>query len=99
LTFNVQVRRAAELDFAEAQVWYENQRPGLGAEFQSEISQIISVLAQTPLIYPVLYKDVGRAIIHRFPYLMWYRVVGKTVTVVACTHVRQDPEKATKRLI
>ncbi len=32
----MQVRRAAELDVAEAQVWYETQRAGLGADFHSE---------------------------------------------------------------
>jgi hypothetical protein len=41
---------------------------------------------------------VRRAVVHRFPYSLWYRVVNETVTVVACTHVRKDPEKVIKRL-
>jgi hypothetical protein len=59
LNFNIQVRRAAELDLAEAEIWYENQRPGLGAEFLSEISRIFTVLGQTPLLYPVLHRECG----------------------------------------
>jgi hypothetical protein len=51
LSFDVQIRRAAELDVAEAQLWYESQRGGLGGEFYSEVSQIIDRLAETPLIY------------------------------------------------
>lgn len=98
MKYNVHVRRAAELDIAEAQVWYDNQRPGLGTEFHSEISRIFAVLADTPLIYPVLYRDVRRALIHRFPYLLWYRAVSKDVSVLACTHARQDPQKMTRRL-
>lgn len=98
MNFNIQVRRAAELDLAEAEIWYENQRPGLGAEFLSEISRIFTVLGQTPLLYPVLHRDVRRAIVPRFPYLLWYRVMNQNVTVLACTHVRQDPEKVIKRL-
>ncbi|MGH9883769.1 MAG: type II toxin-antitoxin system RelE/ParE family toxin [Pyrinomonadaceae bacterium] len=98
MSFKVQVRRAAELDVAEAQVWYETQRSGLGAEFHSEISQIFTVLSETPLIYPVLHRDVRRVLVHRFPYLVWYRVVGEEVTVLACTHVRQNPEKVISRL-
>jgi len=42
LNLNLQVRRAAELDIAEAQVWYETQRSGLGAQFHLEISQIFN---------------------------------------------------------
>ena len=97
MSFDVQVRRAAELDVAEAQLWYEAQRSGLGAEFHSEVSQVIDRLAETPLIYQVVYRDIRRAIVHRFPYLIWYRVVGEVVTVLACTHGRQDPSKAISR--
>jgi plasmid stabilization system protein ParE len=99
LKFNVQVRRAAELDIAEAQVWYESQRPGLGLEFHLQISRILAVFSQTPRIYPVLRRNVRRALIRRFPYLLWYRVVGETVTVLACTHARQNPEKTTRRFL
>jgi plasmid stabilization system protein ParE len=98
LNFDIQVRRAAELDIAEAHVWYEKQRQGLGAEFHFEVSRVFLLLEQTPLIYPVLYRDVRRALVHRFPYLLWYRVVDESVTVLACTHVRKDPEKVTRRL-
>ena len=98
MSYNVQVRRAAELDIAEAQVWYESQHPRLGTELHSEITQTFAILAETPLIYPVLYRDVRRALIHRFPYLLWYRVHGNDVTVLAVTHARQDPQKVTKRL-
>jgi hypothetical protein len=79
LSFNVQVRRAAELDVAAAQIWYETQRSGLGAEFHFEVSRVFTRLVETPLIYSAVYQDIRRAIVHRFPYLIWYRVQGKDV--------------------
>jgi len=57
LSFKVQVRRAAELDIAEAQVWHDTQRAGLGADFHSEISEVFTVLTENPLIYPALYRS------------------------------------------
>ena len=98
MSYVVQVRRAAELDVAEAQLWYETQRSGLGAELHSEVSQVIDRLAETPLIYQTVYRDVRRAIVHRFPYLLWYRILGEEVTVLACTHGGQDPSKVISRL-
>lgn len=98
MSYDVQVRRAAELDIAEAQLWYEAQRNGLGTEFHSEISQVIERLGESPLIYQIVYKDVHRAIVRRFPYLIWYRVFGEVVTVIACTHAKQAPEKTILRL-
>lgn len=98
MSYEVQIRRAAELDIAEAQLWYEAQRSGLGAEFHSQVSQVIERLAETPLIYQVLYRDTRRALVRRFPYLIWYRVLGELVTVVACTHAKQDPESPKPQL-
>ena len=98
MSFVVHVRRAAELDVAEAQLWYETQRNGLGAEFHSEVSQVVDRLAETPLIYQLVYRDVRRAIVHRFPYLIWYRVLGEEVAVLACTHGSQDPSEVISRL-
>lgn len=97
MSYDVQVRRAAELDVAEAQLWYDAQRDGLGAQFHSEVSKVIDRLAESPLIYQIAHKDVRRAIVHRFPYLIWYRVFGDIVTVLACTHAKQAPQKTILR--
>ena len=98
MSYEVQVRRAAELDIAEAQVWYETQQPGLGAEFRSEISRVIDRLAASPLIYQVTHRDIRRAIVRRFPYLVWYRVAAEKVIVLACTYAGRDPERVKARL-
>jgi plasmid stabilization system protein ParE len=97
LSFAVQIRRAAELDVAEAQLWYETQRSGLGAELLSEISQVFDRLAETPQIYQIVYRDVRRAIVYHFPYLIWYRVAGEVVTVLACSHGKQDANRTISR--
>lgn len=54
MSYEIQVRRAAELDIAEAQVWYESQQSGLGREFRAEISRVLDRLAETPLIYQMV---------------------------------------------
>ncbi|HJZ82287.1 MAG TPA: type II toxin-antitoxin system RelE/ParE family toxin [Pyrinomonadaceae bacterium] len=98
MSHKVQVRRAAELDFAGAQVWYESQQSGLGAEFRTEVSRVIDRLVETPLIYQKAHRDVRRAIVRRFPYLIWYRVTGEMVIVLACTYAGRDPSRVKARL-
>lgn len=97
MSFEVQIRQAAEADIAEAQLWYESRRRGLGDEFYAEISGLIDILAERPFIYQTSYRDTRRAIVRRFPYLIWYRVLSQTVTVLACTHGRQSPKKTASR--
>ncbi len=98
MSYEVQVRRAAELDIAEAQVWYESQQTGLGAEFRSEISLTLDRLAQTPFIYQLIHRDIRRAMIRRFPYLVWYRATAEKVIVLACTYAGRDSQRVKARL-
>ena len=92
-----QARRAAELDFAEAELWYETQRSGLGNEFHSGVSEVIDRLAETPLNYQVVYRDILWAFVHRFPFLIWFRVLGEVVIVLSCIDARQEPGKTMAR--
>lgn len=50
MSFTVYVRQAAELDIAEAQIWYEEQHAGLAAKFHHEFGVVMTRLAETPLI-------------------------------------------------
>ena len=71
---------------------------GLGTQFHIQVSKVFARLAETPLIYAMLYRDVRRAVVHRFPYLIWYAVLDEDVMVLACTHGRQDPDIVLSRL-
>lgn len=98
MSYEIHARRAAELDIAEAQVWYESQQNGLGGEFRAEISSVIDRLSETPFIYQRVHRDVRRAIVRRFPYLIWYRIVGESVIVLACTYAGRNPRYVKARL-
>lgn len=91
--FTVYVRRAAELDAAEAQLWYEKQQAGLASKFHQELSTVFDRLAKTPLIYPIVHHNIRRAVLHR-PFLVWYRVEGSVVTVLACPTAKLIPAKS-----
>ena len=97
MSYELQVRRAAELDIAKVQVWYESRQKRSRWSVPLR-SLTCHRLAETPLIYQIAHRDVRRAIVRRFPYLIWYRVLGKTVTVLACTYAGHDPEKVKARL-
>ncbi|MGH7355643.1 MAG: hypothetical protein ACRELS_13840 [Candidatus Rokuibacteriota bacterium] len=44
---------------------------------------------------PVLFR---RAILRRFPYVLWYRVSDKSLVVLACVHGSRDPRSIRSRL-
>lgn len=91
MTLEVRLRQEAEEDLADAAAWYEEQRQGLGHEFLDEILTMLSRIADTPLIYPSVHRNTRRAIIHRFPFGIYYRVEDSTIIVVAVMHGSRNP--------
>lgn len=95
--YEVIVRPLAELDLDSAQRWYEHQRAGLGDEFRDAVDQLLIRLSETPLIYPVVHRRIHRAVLQRFPYLVYFTVTGNSVSVLACLHGGRGPRLARTR--
>jgi plasmid stabilization system protein ParE len=88
----------AELDIAEAYVWYEGRRSGLGEEFLSSVDACLESIRRRPEMYPVIYEDYRRSLIRRFPYAVFYEQSETTVTIYAVFHTSRDPDKWRQRL-
>lgn len=93
----VRLRPEAEQDLLEAAFWYEEQRPGLGIQFLDESLIIFSGIAEAPLMYPSVHRDTRRALMHRFPFGVYYRVENAAIVVVAVMHGSRDPRRWKKR--
>jgi plasmid stabilization system protein ParE len=50
-----------------------------------------------PLRYPVVYEDVRRALVRRYPYAIFYVVEPARVVVMAVLHQRRDPARWPRR--
>jgi plasmid stabilization system protein ParE len=92
------VRPAAAADTEEAYLWYEKQRVGLGEEFLAAVDSLLGEIVAHPTTYPVIYREARRALLHRFPYAVFFRVYGETVVVLACMHGRRDPTRWKARI-
>ncbi|OUL26902.1 recombinase [Nostoc sp. T09] len=88
LVFRPEVRE----ELNEAYSWYESQKTGLGDEFLECIDETVNRISQMPESYAVDYHDVRRAIVRRFPYAVYYRIVSSRVIVTAIFHGRRDPK-------
>ncbi len=88
---------AARLDVIEARDWYEDRGAGLGEAFVAEIDRQIGRIAAAPLSAPVILADARRVLLRRFPYALFYRVVGDDAFVLACFHASRDPKRWQER--
>lgn len=87
------VRPEARVDALDAFAWYEERQAGLGVEFREALDRVVGRIAGLPLAYPVQYRDLRRALVARFPYAVFFRVVDETVVIVAIVHGRMDSRR------
>ena len=97
MNFPVIIRPEAEADLSEVKQWYERQRQGLGLEFTLSVEEALERIRRLPHVHAELYKGVRRAPTRRFPYGVYYRVVGDSVVVIAVMHSRRDPRRWQER--
>lgn len=91
MILEVRLRPEAELDLADAALWYEEQQLELGHNFLDEVLSVLSTIAERLLMYPLLHRSTRRAIIRRFPFGIYYRVETTSVVVVAVMHGSRNP--------
>lgn len=85
------VRPLAEQDLREARDWYEQRQNGLGAEFLTAVDHAFQQIAEQPLMYPLVHGQLRRAVLHRFPYLIYFIAEPDRAVILACLHSRRSP--------
>jgi hypothetical protein len=75
---------AAQIEARDAQDWYEAQTAGLGSRFRAELDHAVQRLSFNPFQFPIVLADIRRALLRRFPYALFFRIVDDAVFVLAC---------------
>jgi plasmid stabilization system protein ParE len=94
----VVIRAAAERDIQHALDWYMENAPEQVGRLTADLRETIDRIRASPRLFRVVYRDIRRAALHRFPYLVWLVHFDEidAVHVLAVTHQRQDPERVLK---
>ena len=87
------LRPEAEVELAEAYSWYEQRVPGLGDQFILSVDAVFQAVGRSPNQYPQVFKTVRRALLHRFPYAVFFVESESRITVLAIFHAKRDPKR------
>jgi len=91
MTIRVRFRREAEADVLDAFAWYRERGLELGEEFLRALDSCVTTIQRLPESHPIVYRDIRRALLNRFPYGVFYVCEGDVITVLACFHAKRDP--------
>jgi toxin ParE1/3/4 len=91
--YRLEITDSARLDFLEANIWYETQRIGLGADLELQIEASLGLISRNPLAFQLKYKNVRVCFIKRFPYGIHFVVDEKTIKIIAFFHTSRSPRR------
>ena len=89
---------AAEKEFADAGIFYETERAGLGDEFVKTIQAAIHRLEQIPEIGRPINSHYRSVLVLRFPFRIIYRILDSEIVIVAVAHQRRRPNYWRERM-
>lgn len=92
MSLSIVLSPAAQEEFDEAIDWYEQQSAGLGVEFLNRVEESFDLISATPEAYPIVFAEMRRIVVRKFPYLIFYRVEPKQIVVLAIFHSKREPK-------
>jgi plasmid stabilization system protein ParE len=98
MTRRIIFRDDAESEMREAAKWYNDRSARLGDEFLEAIDAAIRRIANSPLLFERVHRDVRQCIVRRFPYVIYFRDVGDRIEVIAVVHGRRSPRIWRRRI-
>lgn len=96
-SYKVIILEQAISEIADSCMYYNKELPGLGFEFEEEVFQLLEVIQDSPLLFPIKFAHIHEAVVRRFPFVINYEVSGKQIIVSAVFHAKRHPDKKIKR--
>ncbi len=92
---NVRVHEAAAEELLAARAWYDQRKPGLGAELLADAERAIERIRALPEAAPRSpgsgRPNVRRLLTQRFPFAVIYVVRSNEIVVLAFSHLHRRP--------
>lgn len=100
MSFEIVLRREAEIDLDEIFVWYEEQQPELGYRFLKDFERTLRKIERNPYHASYIEAYARGTSLKKFPYEVIYRIDINTrqVRIIAVIHHHRDPEWFRRRL-
>lgn len=83
---------AAEAEIDQVADWYQRHNLDAVLGFRVAVDRTIDFIREYPEQYQVVYRQTRRALVHGYPYALFYTVDQQQIVVIACLHMARDPD-------
>lgn len=87
------VKEEARLEIIDAYQYYENARTGLGEIFLNHLDSCFERIISQPLHFPIKRTPYREAVVSKFPFLVIFELLEKSIVVYSVFNTWRNPEK------
>jgi len=82
----------AREEIEDARTWYRRRSDVLGRDFARSLRLCLRGIEQFPEQHPVVHRNIRRALLRRYPYMILYVPLDHASAVLGCFHIRRNPQ-------
>jgi len=94
----LKILKGAQNDLHEGFRFYESQEEGIGSYFLSSLASDIDSLRLYAGIHPKTRSGYYRMLAHRFPFVIYYKIIEEEIRIYAVLDTRRNPTLHYRRL-
>ncbi len=98
MTYSLRFRPEVVNDLEDAANWYDDRKIGLGAEFLQQCKAALDRILERPEQATIDSGNIRSVRIHRFPYVVHFRIERSTIVVFAILFGGRDPSAWRNRM-
>jgi plasmid stabilization system protein ParE len=94
MPFEIILSTTANKELESAVDWYNERLDGLGLHLIEAVDKRLSLLSETPDMFPVRESGFNEILIEKFPYLIVYKILKKRhrVRILHIFHSSRNPD-------
>ena len=91
MTLPVRLTSAAVQNLALAERWCLDEAPHVLVSFEEEIDRAFRLISERPELYQTVEPAVRRALVRKYPFSVFDRILPEWIEVIAVVHQSRDP--------
>lgn len=96
--YSIEISEEAENDFDNSYAYYNDESPNVANKFFQFINDSLENIIKSPLSFQKIHKDLRKFTVKKFPFVIYYQVVGYTIKIIAIFHTSRNPKIWSERI-
>ena len=89
--FKVVISDEAEIDLDNSFEYYFKDNPNVADVFYRIIDSSFLKIQQSPYLFPIVYENIRKYVVEKFPFVIYHQVDNKLIKVIAIFHTSRNP--------